>query len=60
MQVGVEEDGNYGNCNWGYSCSYTNCVSWTSPVQPLRTRPTERVQMTLAYWQWIAAIEGSA
>ena len=32
LQLGVEEDGNFGNCNWGYSCAYTNSVSWTSPV----------------------------
>jgi hypothetical protein len=43
IQVGVEEDGNYGNCNWGYSCSYTNCISWTSPVTPLPTEVNPRV-----------------
>src|ERR1700761_1657516 len=43
LQVGVEEDGNYGNCNWGYSCAYTNCISWTSPVQPLPTEVNPRV-----------------
>jgi hypothetical protein len=26
LQLGVEEDGNYGNCNWGYSCAYTNSI----------------------------------
>ena len=31
IQLGVEEDGNFGNCNWGYSCAYTNSISWTSP-----------------------------
>ena len=24
LQLGVEDDGNFGNCNWGYSCAYTN------------------------------------
>src|SRR6202045_4001356 len=43
LQVGVEEDGNYGNCNWGYSCAYTNCISWTSPTQPLPTEVNPRV-----------------
>jgi len=43
IQVGVEEDGNFGNCNWGYSCAYTNCVSWSSPVQPLPTEVNPRV-----------------
>ena len=43
IQLGVEEDGNYGNCNWGYSCAYTNCISWTSPMQPLPTEVNPRV-----------------
>jgi len=43
LQVGVEEDGNFGNCNWGYSCAYTNSVSWTSPMQPLPTEVNPRV-----------------
>ena len=43
IQLGVEEDGNFGNCNWGYSCAYTNCISWTSPVQPLPTEVNPRV-----------------
>src|SRR5580698_8823907 len=43
IQLGVEEDGNFGNCNWGYSCAYTNCISWTSPIQPLPTEVNPRV-----------------
>jgi hypothetical protein len=43
IQLGVEEDGNFGNCNWGYSCAYTNCISWASPVQPLPTEVNPRV-----------------
>jgi len=43
LQLGVEQDGNFGNCNWGYSCAYTNCVSWTSPVSPLPTEVNPRV-----------------
>src|ERR1700735_2265741 len=43
IQLGVEEDGNFGNCNWGYSCAYTNSVSWSSPTQPLPTEVNPRV-----------------
>jgi Protein of unknown function (DUF1552) len=43
IQLGVEEDGNFGNCNWGYSCAYTNSISWTSPIQPLPTEVNPRV-----------------
>ncbi len=43
IQVGVEETGNFGNCNWGYSCAYTNSISWASPTQPLPTEVNPRV-----------------
>jgi hypothetical protein len=43
MQLGVEDTGNFGNCNWGYSCAYTNSISWTSPTQPLPTQVNPRV-----------------
>lgn len=43
IQLGVEDTGNYGNCNWGYSCAYTNSVSWASPTEPLPTQVNPRV-----------------
>src|SRR5258708_6301204 len=43
LQLGVEDVGNFGNCNWGYSCAYTNSISWTSPTQPLPTECNPRV-----------------
>jgi len=43
LQLGVEDAGNYGNCNWGYSCAYTNSMSWMSPTQPLPTEINPRV-----------------
>ena len=43
IQLGVEDAGNYGNCNWGFSCAYTNCMSWISPTQPLPTEINPRV-----------------
>ena len=36
MQLAVEDPGaNYSNCGEGYSCTYTNTISWSSPTQPL-------------------------
>ena len=35
--------GNFGNCNWGYSCAYTNSISWASPTAPLPTQVNPRV-----------------
>ncbi len=43
IQLGVEDAGNYGNCNWGYSCAYTNSVSWVTPTQPLPTEINPRI-----------------
>jgi hypothetical protein len=43
IQLGVEDIGNFGNCNWCYSCAYTNCISWSSPTQPLPTEVNPRV-----------------
>jgi hypothetical protein len=43
IQLGVEDAGNYGNCNWGYNCAYTNSMSWMTPTQPLPTEINPRV-----------------
>ena len=43
IQLGVEDIGNFGNCNWGYSCAYTNSISWSSPNEPLPTEVNPRV-----------------
>src|SRR5216684_778230 len=43
IQLGVEDTGNFGNCNWGYSCAYTNSISWSSPTLPLPTEVNPRV-----------------
>ncbi len=43
IQLGVEDVGNFGNCNWGYSCAYTNSISWSTPTTPLPTEVNPRV-----------------
>jgi hypothetical protein len=43
LQLGIEDSGNYGNCNWGYSCAYTNSISWSSATQPLPPQVNPRV-----------------
>ena len=36
MQLAVEDPGaNSSNCGEGYSCAYTNTISWSSPTSPL-------------------------
>ena len=36
LQLAVEDPGaNSSNCGEGYSCTYTNTISWASPTSPL-------------------------
>jgi hypothetical protein len=36
LQLAIEDPGaNSSNCGEGYSCAYTNSISWASPTQPL-------------------------
>jgi hypothetical protein len=36
IQLGLEDPGaNSSNCGEGYSCAYTNSISWATPTQPL-------------------------
>jgi hypothetical protein len=36
MQLAIEDPGaNTGVCGWGYSCAYSNSVSWAAPNKPL-------------------------
>jgi hypothetical protein len=44
IQLGIEDAShNSGNCNWGYSCAYTNSVSWPDPKTPLPTEVNPRM-----------------
>ncbi|HEY5665848.1 MAG TPA: DUF1552 domain-containing protein, partial [Gammaproteobacteria bacterium] len=44
IQLGIEDAShNSGNCNWGYSCAYTNSVSWPDPETPLPTEINPRM-----------------
>jgi len=43
IQLGVEDTTNFGNCNWGYSCAYTNSISWVNATTPLPTEINPRI-----------------
>src|SRR5438093_1886887 len=44
IQRGIDDPGNNtGNCNWGYSCAYTNSISWPTPTTPLPTEVNPRM-----------------
>ena len=35
IQLGIEDQSYLATCPWGYSCAYTNSISWSSPNKPL-------------------------
>lgn len=36
LQIAIEDPGaSTGVCGWGYSCAYTNSISWEGPTKPL-------------------------
>src|SRR5260370_1080044 len=35
MQLCIENVDQSGGCSYGYSCAYTDSISWASPSQPL-------------------------
>jgi hypothetical protein len=43
LELGIEEGRNAGNCDAGYSCVYSNTISWKSSTTPLpkETNPRE-------------------
>ena len=34
LELGCEDSRTVGNCDSGYSCAYTNSISWRTPTQP--------------------------
>ena len=44
MQLAVEDPGaNSSNCGEGYSCAYTNSISWSTPTTPLPMEPNPQL-----------------
>src|SRR4029450_13436522 len=35
LEIGMEDPRQSGNCDSGYSCAYTNNLSWKSETQPM-------------------------
>ena len=43
MQLCIENVDQAGGCSYGYSCAYTDSISWASPTQPLPMMRDPRV-----------------
>ncbi len=46
LEMCIEDVGSLGVCGVGYSCAYTNSISWSSPTSPLpmERNPQDRVR----------------
>jgi uncharacterized protein DUF1552 len=42
LELGCEESRTVGNCDSGYSCAYTNSISWRSPTTPMPAETNPR------------------
>ena len=42
LEIGLEEPTLAGGCDSGYSCAYTNTISWSSPTTPLPVEVSPR------------------
>jgi hypothetical protein len=42
IEIGLEEPGVVGGCDSGYSCAYTNTVSWRTPTTPMPVEENPR------------------
>jgi Protein of unknown function (DUF1552) len=43
LELGCDESRTVGNCDSGYSCAYTNSVSWRSPSSPMPPETNPRL-----------------
>ena len=43
LELGCEDSRTVGNCDSGYSCAYTNSISWRSPTTPMPPEVNPRI-----------------
>jgi hypothetical protein len=43
IELGCDDSRSVGNCDSGYSCAYTNSVSWRSPTSPMPPETNPRL-----------------
>jgi hypothetical protein len=43
LELALDYDYLVGNCDGGYSCTYVNCLSWSSPTTPLPAEANPRL-----------------
>ncbi len=43
LELGCEDSRTVGNCDTGYSCAYTNSISWRTPTMPMPPETNPRI-----------------
>ncbi|MBM4074608.1 MAG: DUF1552 domain-containing protein, partial [Planctomycetes bacterium] len=43
LEIGIERGRHAGNCDSGYSCAYSNTISWRSPTTPMAKETNPRL-----------------
>ena len=53
LEIGLESPTLAGDCDSGYSCAYTNTISWRSPTtpKPMEISPARRLRAALRRWR---------
>jgi Protein of unknown function (DUF1552) len=49
LEIGCEDSRTVGNCDSGYSCAYTNSISWRGPASPLPPETNPRMVFERLY-----------
>jgi hypothetical protein len=49
LQLCIESTNKGGGCDYNYSCSYTDCISWASPTEPLPMIRSPRAAFDLLF-----------
>ena len=61
LQLAIEDPGaSMGACGWGYSCAYSNSISWAGPTKPLPHEINPQVVFERLYGQGHTAEERRA
>jgi hypothetical protein len=57
IELGCDDSRSVGNCDSGYSCAYTNSVSWRSPTSPMPPETNPRLAFERLFGAFDAGVD---
>jgi hypothetical protein len=57
LELGCDDSRSVGNCDSGYSCAYTNSVSWRSPTSPMPPETNPRLAFERLFGAFDAGLD---